>query len=95
MSLIRNCIPDPGGNNLETHLSLANEKRLKVNPEINKLKVIKDGSSLQLQNFSVLYLEIRRSGPPEHDTVVGSFHLPQFDCQRNLDRKCATSMSYF
>lgn len=39
--------------NLETQLSLANGKRLKVYPEINKLKGIEDWDSLELKNFTI------------------------------------------
>lgn len=50
--------------NLETQLSLANGKRLKVYPETNKLKGIKDWGGLQLKNFIVMYLEMRHSVLP-------------------------------
>lgn len=61
--------------NLETQLSSANGKRLKVYPEVNKLKSIEEGDALQLDNFTVVYLEIRHSVFPQHYTTTSTLHV--------------------
>lgn len=62
MSLIRSpAFLIPEVIDLGTQLSFANGKRLKVYPEINKLKGTQDWHSLQLRSFTMIYLDIRHS----------------------------------
>jgi len=80
--------------NLDTQLSLANGKRLRVYPEINKSKGGEDWGSLRLKSITVIDSEKSGILLPHNVSPLLALYACPVGLPANLNRKYCTSMNH-